>query len=69
MTGQFELLGVFLPSLSAIMLCAYGAFRILTSIFARLGLYQAVWHPSLFNLALYITLVGGLSTILDWSQT
>jgi len=68
-TGQFDLYGVFLPSFSAIVLCAYGLFRILTSLFARLGLYQAVWHRFLFNLALYITLLGGLSAILNWLQT
>jgi hypothetical protein len=68
-TGQFDLYGVFLPSLSAIALFAYGLFRMMTSLFARIGLYPAVWHPSLFNLALYITLVGGLSAILNWLQT
>lgn len=69
MTGQFDLYGVFLPWFSVIALCAYGLFRILTSVFAMSGLYQAVWHRSLFNLALYITLLGALSTILNWLQT
>jgi hypothetical protein len=68
-TEQFDLYGILLPSFSAIVLCAYGLFRILTSVFARLGLYQAVWHRPLFNLALYITLLGGLSAILNWLQT
>ncbi|MGX5666656.1 DUF1656 domain-containing protein [Rhizobium daejeonense] len=69
MTGQLDLYGVFLPGLSALALSAYGLLRMMTSLFARIGLYRAVWHPSLFNLALYITLLGGLSAILNWLQT
>lgn len=69
MTGQLDLYGVFLPWLSALALCAYGLFRMMTSLFARLGLYRAVWHCSLFNLALYITLLGGLSVFFNWLQT
>ncbi|MDR6819946.1 hypothetical protein J2X76_005143 [Neorhizobium sp. 2083] len=68
MTGQLDLYGVFLPGLSALALGAYVLFRMMTSLFARIGLYQAVWHPSLFNLALYITLLGGLSAVINWLQ-
>lgn len=68
-TGQLDLYGVFLPGLSALALGAYGLFRMMTSLFTRIGLYRAVWHPSLFNLALYVTLVSGLSAILNWLQT
>lgn len=68
MIGQFDLYGVFLPWFSALALCAYGLFRILTSVLARLGFYQAVWHHSLFNLALYITLLGGFSATINWLQ-
>lgn len=68
MIGQFDLYGVFLPWFSALALCAYGLFRILTSVLAWLGFYQAIWHRSLFNLALYITLLGGLSATINWFQ-
>lgn len=69
MTGQLDLYGVFLPGLSALALGAYVLFRMMTALFVRIGLYCAVWHSSLFNFALYITLVGGLSAILNWLQT
>lgn len=69
MIGQLDLYGVFLPGLSALALGAYGLFRIMTPLLARIGFYRAVWHPSLFNLALYITLVGGLSALFNWFQT
>ncbi|NLS18598.1 DUF1656 domain-containing protein [Rhizobium sp. P40RR-XXII] len=68
MIGQFDLYGVFLPWFSVLALSAYGLFRLLTSGLARLGFYQAVWHRSLFNLALYITLLGGLSATINWLQ-
>lgn len=68
MTGQFDIYGVLLPWFSALALCAYGLFRVLTSVLAKLGFYPAVWHRSLFNLALYITLLGGLSAAINWLQ-
>ncbi len=68
MTGQFDLYGIFLPWLSALALIAYGLFCMLTSVLAGLGFYQAVWHRPLFNLALYITLLGGLSAAINWLQ-
>lgn len=68
MTGQYDLYGVFLPSFSALTLLAYGMFRILTAVLAKIGFYRVVWHPSLFNLAFYITLLGGLSAAINWFQ-
>lgn len=69
MTGQLDLYGVFVPWFSVLALSAYGLFRMLTAVLARLGFYRAVWHRSLFNLALYITLLGGLSAAINWLQT
>lgn len=69
MTGQFDLYGVFLPWFSALAVFAYGLLRVLMPVFGRLRLYSAVWHRSLFNLALYITLLGVLSAVLNWLQT
>lgn len=66
MTRQFDLYGVFLPSLSALALFAYGVFHALTSALGRVGFYRLVWHRSLFNLALYVTLLGGISVAINW---
>jgi Protein of unknown function (DUF1656) len=55
-----EFLGFYLPPL---VLCAGGAavlFLILRWLLARLGLYHFVWHRPLFNLALYVLLLGGV---------
>jgi len=55
-----EFLGFYLPPLA---LCAGSAvilFVILRWLLARLGLYRFVWHRPLFNLALYVLLLGGV---------
>ncbi|AAL46226.1 hypothetical protein EN41_04405 [Agrobacterium tumefaciens] len=68
MIGQLDLYGIFLPSFAALALFAYGAFRVLASLLGKVGFYRAVWHRSLFNFALYIALVGGVSAIINWLQ-
>jgi hypothetical protein len=55
-----EFVGFYLPPL---MLWAAGAiipFVILRWLLERFGLYRFVWHRSLFNLALYVLLMGGV---------
>jgi hypothetical protein len=55
-----EFLGFYLPPLA---LWAGGAlipFAVLRSLVERFGLYRFVWHRSLFNLALYVLLMGGV---------
>ncbi|WP_310016232.1 DUF1656 domain-containing protein [Brucella pseudogrignonensis] len=66
MNAELDVYGVFIPSIAALGLVAFCTFRIVLSILSRSGFYQLVWHPSLFNFALYITILGGLSTILHW---
>ena len=55
-----EFLGFYLPPL---MLWAAGAvipFVIIRRVLARSGFYRFVWHRPLFNLALYVLLVGAV---------
>lgn len=66
MTGQLDLYGVFLPSLGVLALFAYFMFRAFAWLLTRVGFYRAVWHRPLFNLALYISLVGVLSIASNW---
>ncbi|MDX3978445.1 DUF1656 domain-containing protein [Shinella sp.] len=68
MTGQFDLYGVFLPSFAALALFAYGMFRLLAWALCKAGVYRLVWHRSLFNFALYVTLLGGFSIATNWFQ-
>lgn len=63
MIGEFEFYGIyfpaiFLPALLA-FLVASGLWRLLDA----LGAYRYVWHRSLFNLALYVVVLGGMVTL------
>ena len=63
MTGQLNIYGVDVPMLLVMMLIAYLLKSLLGSVLARLGLYRWVWHPPLFNLALYVMVLGALFTL------
>ncbi|HYQ38011.1 MAG TPA: DUF1656 domain-containing protein [Pseudomonas sp.] len=58
MNGHFDLYGVFLPTLLILLLGAYVLKSLLRVLLTRLGFYRFVWHPPLFNLALYILILG-----------
>jgi hypothetical protein len=58
--GEINLYGVFVP---AILICAAAAFpaaMILRAILRRVGFYRLVWHPALFDLALFVIVLGGV---------
>lgn len=58
MIGEFDVVGVFMPELLVWMLLAYCIQFFLGKVLARAGLYRYVWHRSVFDLALYIVLLG-----------
>jgi len=68
MYGEFTLYGVFIPTLLGLMACAYLVQCGLRQVLLRLSVYRHVWHPPLFNLALYILIVGGLFALLQRGQ-
>lgn len=63
MTGHLNVYGVYVPVLLVAMLAAYGVKSVIASALRRLGFYRWVWHPPLFNLALYILVLGALSNL------
>jgi hypothetical protein len=54
-----EFLGFYLPPLLLWAAAAVIPFLILRWLLERMGFYRFVWRRSLFNLALYVLLVGG----------
>ncbi|MBN4098212.1 MULTISPECIES: DUF1656 domain-containing protein [Methylobacterium] len=58
MTGEVDLYGVFVPSLAAWMLIAFALSLLVRRVLARTGFYRMVWHRPLFDLALYVVLLG-----------
>ncbi|WP_232628731.1 DUF1656 domain-containing protein [Methylobacterium sp. Leaf118] len=63
MTGEFDLYGVFVPSLGAWMLIAFALSLPLRRLLARAGVYRLVWHRPLFDLALYVVLLGAVVAV------
>ena len=58
MTGEIDLYGVFVPSLAAWMLIAFALSLPLRWLLARSGFYRVVWHRPLFDLSIYVVLLG-----------
>jgi Protein of unknown function (DUF1656) len=54
-----EFLGFYLPPLLLWIAAATIPFFVLRGLLERSGFYRFVWHRSLFNLALYVLMVGG----------
>ncbi|MCB8837408.1 DUF1656 domain-containing protein [Aurantimonas sp. VKM B-3413] len=66
MLGDFAFFGVYLPKLLVLALLAYGCLVPMKAVLGRLGLYRAVWHPPLFDLALYVLVLAGLADVSSW---
>ena len=60
MRYELDLFGVLVPSLLLWSVIAYALARLVSKLLARAGLYRRLWHPALFDFALFICLVTGL---------
>jgi hypothetical protein len=58
MIGEIDIYGVFLPAVLVLMLVSYLFCLVVTRVFARVGLYRFVWHRSIFDLAIYVIVLG-----------
>jgi hypothetical protein len=66
MPAEISVVGVYLPSFLVLMLVAFIVARILWQLLAWTGFYSLVWHRALFNLALYIIILGAVSSLSRW---
>ena len=69
MPAEFDIYGVYIPRLLVLMLLALLVSIVIRRILAWVGAYALVWHRSLFDLALYVLLVGALSSLTRWYFT
>lgn len=69
MYGEFSFYGVFIPTLFGLMLLAYVLNSGVSLLLQRTGAYRHIWHPALFNLAVYVLVLGGLFTLMRWTQS
>lgn len=63
MIGEFNIYGIYLPWLLVLAVLALGLSWILRRLLASVGAYRLVWHPALFDLALYVVLLYGVVLI------
>jgi protein AaeX len=68
MIGEISLYGIYVPPLLLLMLPALLLSRVLSGVMARVGFYRIVWHPALFDLSLFVIVLGSLSFFVsNWS--
>jgi hypothetical protein len=60
MRYELDLFGVLVPSLLLWSVVAFVLARIVSKLIASADLYRRIWHPALFDFALYVCLVTGL---------
>lgn len=53
--------GVYLPGLLLLAGCALACAWAVRRLLARAGVYRWVWHPALFDLAVYVLLLHALA--------
>jgi len=63
MIGEFHVYGIYLPWLMVLGLITLGVAWAVRQILARMGFYRLVWHPALFDAALYVVLLYGMYLI------
>lgn len=66
MTVDFDIYGVYVPPLLLVIIGCYGFFVLLQRALSSFGVYRYVWHRSLFDVALYFSLLSLL--ILSWEN-
>jgi len=57
---ELDLFGVLVPSLTLWSVLAFVIARLISKLIARADFYRQIWHPALFDFALYVCLVTGL---------
>jgi hypothetical protein len=60
MIGEIDIFGVFVPAVLVLMLIAYLVNLAIRTILARTGFYRFVWHRSIFDLGIYVLVLGAV---------
>jgi hypothetical protein len=63
MIGETSLYGIYFPWLLVLAILTLGVSWIARRLLALTGFYRLVWHPALFDLALYVVLLYGMVRI------
>jgi uncharacterized protein DUF1656 len=60
MKYQLDLFGVIVPSLVLWSVLAYFIARSVSKVMTRTNVYRHIWHPALFDFALFVCIVTSL---------
>jgi hypothetical protein len=60
MIGEVSLYGIYLPWLLVLAILTLAVSWFMRRVLALAGVYRLVWHPALFDLALYVVLLYGV---------
>jgi len=63
MIGEANFYGLYIPWLGLLALAALLGLWLTRRVLTALGVYRWVWHPALFDLALFVLLLWGTSLI------
>ena len=67
--NEINLFGIYVAPITLIMAVAWVVYLIVRRAGDRFGLTQRVWHPALFELALYVMIVSGVVVMIArWSR-
>ena len=64
MIGELNLYGLYVPWILVLSIVSLVCSRALSRVLAHCGFYRFVWHPALFDAALFIILLGGFTFFL-----
>jgi hypothetical protein len=60
MRYDLNIYGVYFPSLLLAFVITYVLSALLSRVFRRVDFYRHVWHRALFDLAIFVCLLGGI---------
>lgn len=60
MKYEIDIFGVLVPSLLLWFVVAYVLYTLVRAGLDRTAIYRAVWHRALFDLAVFVCLLGGV---------
>ncbi len=60
MRYEIDVFGVLVPALLLWLLVTFALCALLRPVLQRTGLYRFVWHRALFDLAVFVCLLGGV---------
>ncbi len=63
MIGEVDIVGVYIPAILWLMGIAYFVSLVIRKLLGRTRFYTFVWHRSIFDLGLYVIVLGVVATL------